>query len=112
MSSPPRYLVRRPRTSVPAPTPIADALRGHTALAQLGARLEDSRRRLQVVSPALPAALLAQVQAGPVDDEGWTLMVGSSAAAAKLRQLLPRLEERLVQAGLTPARIRLKMLQR
>ena len=112
MSSAPRYLVRKGRASVPAPTAISDALRGHAALAQLGSRLEASRQRLQLIEVLLPPPMRTHLQAGPVDEEGWTLLVASSAVAAKLRQLLPRLEERLHQAGIRPARIRVRMLQR
>lgn len=112
MSSPPRYLVRKGRASVPAPTPIADALRGHNALNRLGQGLQDARRRFEAIAPALPAALAAQLQPGQVDDDGWTLMAANSAVAAKLRQLLPRLEERLHKADLHPARIRVRLLQR
>lgn len=102
---------RRTRPSVPSPTPVADALRAHEGLRQLGARLEASRRRLQVITPALPATLAASIQPGPLDEDGWSLLVANAAVAAKLRQLLPRLEALLAQAGL-PGRIRVKLAQR
>lgn len=112
MSSAPRYLQRAGRSSVPAPTPIADALKRQGPLAQLGHRLQASRERLKVIAPALPAGLLGSVQPGPLDEDGWTLLAANSAVAAKLRQLLPRLQARLTQAGLAPAHIRVKLLQR
>ncbi len=107
----PRYLVAKTRASVPSPTPVADALRAHEGLAQLGMRIEASRRRLRIVAPALPGALLASLQPGPLDEEGWTLLAANAAVAAKLRHLLPRLEALLAQAGL-PGRIRVKLLQK
>lgn len=107
-----RYLgPRAQRASVPSPTPVAQALREHEGLAQLGLRLEASRRRLRVIAPALPGALAASVQPGPLDEDGWSLLVANAAVAAKLRHLLPRLEDLLAQAGL-PGRIRIKLLQK
>jgi len=112
MSSAPRYLApRRVRTSVPSPTPVAQALLAHEGLNQLNARLQASRRRLHVIGPALPGNLLASVQPGPLDEEGWSLLVANAAVAAKLRHLLPRLEALLAQAGL-PGRIRIKLAQK
>lgn len=112
MSSAPRYLAPKgQRASVPDPMPVAQALRQHEGLARLGERLEASRRRLRVIAPALPVNLLASVQSGPLDEEGWSLLVANAAVAAKLRHLLPRLEALLAQAGL-PGRIRIKLLQK
>lgn len=105
----PRYLPPRSvRTSVPSPKPVADVMRAHEGLARLGERLEGSRRRLRVIAPALPGTLTASIQAGPLDEDGWSLLVANAAVAAKLRHLLPRLEALLAQAGL-PGRIRIKL---
>jgi hypothetical protein len=112
MSSAPRYLApKRVRASVPSPTPVADALRAHEGLSQLNARLEASRRRLRIIAPALPGSLLSSLQAGPLDEEGWSLLAANAAVAAKLRHLLPRLQALLAQAGL-PGQIRVKLLQK
>jgi hypothetical protein len=112
MSSPPRYLApKRVRPSIPSPTPVAEALRAHEGLSQLNARLEASRRRLRIIAPALPGNLLASLQPGPLDEEGWSLLAANAAVAAKLRHLLPRLEALLAQAGL-PGQIRVKLLQK
>lgn len=112
MSSAPRYLAPRgTRASIPSPTPVAEAMRAHAGLSQLSARLDASRRRLRVIAPALPGTLLSSLQAGPLDEEGWSLLADNAAVAAKLRHLLPRLEALLAQAGL-PGRIRLKLLQK
>jgi len=108
----PRYLApRRVGASVPSPTPVAEALRAHEGLSQLRARLDASRRRLRLIAPALPGPLLASVEAGPLDEDGWSLLAANAAVAAKLRHLLPRLEALLAQAGL-PGRIRVKLLQK
>jgi hypothetical protein len=112
MPQPPRYLAPKgARASVPSPTPVAEALRAHEGLSQLSARLEASRRRLRIIGPALPGNLLVSIQPGPLDEDGWSLLVANAAVAAKLRHLLPRLEALLVQAGL-PGRIRVKLAQK
>ena len=112
MASAPRYL-RPPivRASVPSPTPVAQALLEHAGLAHLNQRLEASRRRLRLISAALPGPLAANVQAGPLDEDGWSLLAANAAVAAKLRHLLPRMEALLAQAGL-PGRIRIRLLQK
>jgi hypothetical protein len=108
----PRYLAPKGlRSSVPDPMPVAQALRTHESLIRLGERLESSRRRLHVIAPALPGNLLASIQPGPLDEDGWSLLVANAAVAAKLRHLLPRLETLLAQAGL-PGRIRVKLTQK
>jgi len=56
----------------------------------------------------LPGSLMLHLQAGPLDEESWTVLVANAAVAAKLRQLLPRMEATLMQAG-CPQRIRLKL---
>jgi hypothetical protein len=50
------------------------------------------------------------VRPGPLDDKGWSLLAASNAAAAKLRQIVPQFEERLLQRGwqATPIRIRVQ----
>lgn len=112
MSSAPRYLApKTTRATVPSPTPVAQALREHAGLALLGERLEASRRRLRVITPALPGNLITSLQPGPLDEEGWSLLAANAAVAAKLRHLLPRLEALLAQAGL-PGHIRVKLLQK
>jgi hypothetical protein len=112
MSPLPRYLAPKGlRPSVPDPMPVAQAMRAHAGLVQLGERLEASRRRLRVITPALPGNLIASLQSGPLDEEGWSLLAANAAVAAKLRHLLPRLEALLAQAGL-PGRIRIKLMQK
>ena len=112
MSTAPRYLGPKGlRASIPSPTPVAEALRAHEGLNQLNARLEASRRRLRVIAPALPGNLLASLQPGPLDEDGWSLLAANAAVAAKLRHLLPRLEALLAQAGL-PGQIRVKLIQK
>ena len=60
---------------------------------------------MELISPELRAA----VQAGPANDKDWCLLVNGSAAAAKLRQLLPALLAKLNSGGWDVASIRVKV---
>jgi hypothetical protein len=79
-------------------------------LASLAARARESSDRLAAVRPLLPGALASQVEAGTLEGEDWCLLVKSNAAAAKLRQMLPALQQHLRQRGLPVTGIRLKVL--
>ncbi|MDE2402214.1 MAG: DUF721 domain-containing protein [Burkholderiales bacterium] len=72
-------------------------------------RLEASKRCLEAVRAVLPGALAASVRAGPIDDEGWTLLASNAAVSAKLRQLQPRLMEALLQNGIKVNAIRVRV---
>ena len=79
----------------PAALPLHAALDQHSSLAGLMQRVQASRDCLAAISPLLPEGLRSEVQAGPLDETGWTLLASHAAAAAKLRQLAPTLEARL-----------------
>jgi hypothetical protein len=98
--------------SVLAAQGIAEVLRASPPLARLGERMRRSNDYLAAVRPALPAALAAHVHAGPVDDEGWSLLCANASVAAKLRQLVPHLEQRLRDSGHAVAAIRVKVQPR
>ena len=89
---------------------IADALAQSEPLALLTRRLQESQTRLQAIAPLLPPALRAQVKAGPIDEAGWTLLVGNNAASAKLRQMLPSIEAHLRDCGWASPPVRVKLL--
>ncbi len=91
---------------------IADALRASAPLARLGERMRLSNACFDAVRPGLPAGLAAHVYAGPVDDGGWSLLCANASVAAKLRQLVPHLEQRLKEAGHVMAAIRIKVQPR
>jgi hypothetical protein len=93
----------------PGALPLARAIEGSAALARLTQRLQQSRTRLEAVLPALPATLRTQVRAGPCDDRQWVLLAASAAAAAKLRQCLPDLHQRLAAAGWPAIEIRVRV---
>ena len=78
-------------------------------LAHLAELTRDSRERLRAVEPLIPAALRSTIKAGPIDGDGWCLLVSNTAAAAKLRQLIPSLEAALRNRGWDIKSIRIKV---
>lgn len=89
--------------------PVSDALSRSAPLAALMQRVRDSNARYEAVRAALPPALAALVRPGPLDEGGWTLLVPSGAAAAKLRQCLPTLQAALRTQGWGELAIRVKV---
>jgi len=94
---------------VPRARPIAESLAGDGGLANLLARVRTSQARLDALADVLPATLRAQLRAGPLDDDGWTLLAGNAAVAAKLRHLLPTIAEALASKGWQATSIRVKV---
>ena len=90
---------------------VGQALDAAAALQPLRARLAASAARLDTIRPLLPAALRRALLAGPIDDEEWCLLVPHSAAAAKIRQLLPALRTALEAAGHPRRDIRIRVHQ-
>ena len=103
---------RRPAAPASAAVPVAEALRGSAPLARLTERLRESAAMLAAIEPSLPAGLAGYVRAGPLDEDGWSLLAANAAVAAKLRQLAPRLETRLRESGHAVAAIRIRVEQR
>jgi hypothetical protein len=97
---------------VPDSLPIAAALEKSAPLNVLRMRLQDSNARLAAIQDLLPATLVPHVKAGPVDDDGWSLLAANASVAAKLRQLLPRLEETLSRRGWQVSAVRIKVQSR
>lgn len=79
-------------------------------LARLAERVRESNDRLKAVESLIPEALRSSVKAGPIDGESWCLLVSGNAAAAKIRQLLPLIQSRLLGKGWKVTSIRLKIL--
>jgi hypothetical protein len=96
--------------AVPDAIPMHKALDRCEPLQRLRERIAGSNARLSAARSALPPALRASVQAGPLDHEGWTLLASTPATAAKIRQLLPRIEDIFQIQGFerTPIRVRVQ----
>ena len=96
--------------AVPLPVSLDRAIAASDSLTSLAARLRESEQRLATIAPLLPDTLAREVRPGPIDDEGWSLLVSNAAVAAKLRQLLPHLNEALRARSFRdlPIRVRLR----
>jgi hypothetical protein len=112
-ASPPTrtFFASRPgqHTVVPRARPIGESLAGDDSLASLLARVRASQALLDALTDVLPGLLRQHLRAGPLDDDGWTILAANSAVAAKLRHLLPTLAETLVAKGWKAPSIRVKV---
>jgi hypothetical protein len=99
----------KPPPVTPNATRIEQALGMSAPLVRLQELMRDSNARFEAVRPVLPAALAAHVKPGPLDGEGWSLLVANASVAAKLRQLQPRLEDALKARGWQVTAIRIKV---
>ena len=96
------------REHVRAPT--AESLAAGQTLGRIAHLLAESRARLATIAPLLPEALRAQVQGGiPEEGKEWSLFVPNSAAATRLRQMLPTLLAALQRAGHEVPKIAVKV---
>jgi hypothetical protein len=93
----------------PSALHLQDALARSAPLALLRQRLRDSKARFDALVGVIPPAMAAHVQPGPLDADGWTLLASNPAVAAKLRQLQPRLETALLDAGWPTGVLRIKI---
>ncbi len=82
-----------------APTPLArslsEALQAAPTVAGVLAGHREAQACYALIEPLLPSGLASQLRPGPLQDGTWTLFAAGNASAAKVRQLLPRLAERL-----------------
>ena len=86
------------------------AIQNSPTLGRLAALVQDSSARLAAIESLIPAGMRASVKAGPIDEGVWCLLVNGSPAAAKLRQLTPLIEARLLAKGWKVTTIRIKIL--
>ncbi|MEN9419445.1 MAG: hypothetical protein RI988_3065 [Pseudomonadota bacterium] len=82
----------------PVATPsrsLADALEATPTVAGVLAGHREAAACYVLIEPLLPSGLASQLRPGPLQEGTWTLFAAGNASAAKARQLLPRLLERL-----------------
>jgi hypothetical protein len=91
------------------PVPLHQAADEAPALARLTQLVRESGQRLKAIESSIPPALRKSIRPGPIEGTSWCLLVDSSAAAAKLRQLLPVLQRQLNSCGFEVTAIRLKL---
>lgn len=95
---------------LPQALSIHQAAENAPSLARLTELVQESNDRLKAIESLLPAALRPAIKAGPIDGESWCLLVSGNAAAAKVRQLIPLIQDRLLNKGWKVTSIRLKLL--
>ncbi len=88
---------------------IEQALARAPILANLTQLAQQSAACLRLVVPLIPAGMRPSIQAGPLEDGTWCLLVTNSAAAAKLRQLAPALAAHLRTHGQAVNELRIKI---
>ena len=98
--------------SSPLGLPLATALGQSDSLTGLMQRVHASKARREAILPLLPPGMADDVRPGPLDDAAWVLLVGNAAAAAKLRQLLPAIDDLLRAQGFDGPVTRIKVLPR
>ncbi|VWX58021.1 putative Zn-ribbon-containing RNA-binding protein [Burkholderiales bacterium 8X] len=91
------------------PVSLQQAADESPTLASLAARVRETNERMQAIQELIPREMHGLVRAGPVDEGTWCLLVQGNSAAAKLRQLLPMLQSRLVARGWESTKLRIKV---
>ena len=100
----------RPLSKPPSGTPVMTAIEQSASLAGLLQVHRQSALYLSSIQTVLPPGLGAQIKAGPIDEDGWCLLVQHNAAGAKLRQLLPAISAHLRSKGHPVNTIRVKVM--
>ena len=91
------------------PVTVQQAAEDSPTLARLAELARESGERLRAVESLIPATLRHAVRPGPIEGSAWCLLVDGSAAAAKLRQVLPALQAQLCGRGWEVTAIRIKV---
>jgi hypothetical protein len=104
-----RLGARRPRSLGQT---VAQTLAGDGTLAGLLAQHRRSVGCHERLVTLLPEGLRALTRPGPIDGDTWTMLVESTAASAKLRQMLPTLEDALRRHDVRLLHVRLKVSPR
>jgi hypothetical protein len=91
------------------PVSLQQAAEESPTLARLAQLARESGERLKALESSIPAPLRSSIRPGPIEGTTWCLLVDSAAAAAKLRQLLPLLQQKLCSHGWEVTAIRLKL---
>jgi hypothetical protein len=91
------------------PVSLQQAAEASPTLAALAQRARESGERLKAIESLIPSTLRAAVRPGPIEGTEWCLLVDNSAAAAKLRQVVPALVAGLRRRGCEVNSIRLKV---
>ncbi|MCB2019120.1 MAG: DUF721 domain-containing protein [Hydrogenophaga sp.] len=88
---------------------LEQAVCAEPSLSALQTRIRESIECLDAIQSLIPIPLRNHLQAGPLNDGEWCLLVRSPAAATKMRQLLPAISQRLTEAGYQINSVRLRV---
>ncbi|MFM7533224.1 MAG: hypothetical protein ACKO5J_12235, partial [Rubrivivax sp.] len=72
----------------------------------------DAQACYALIEPLLPSGLASQLRAGPLQEGTWTIFAAGNASAAKARQLLPRLADRLREVRSDVQAVKVKIVPR
>lgn len=89
---------------------ITDAMQDAPELRALTRRIALGQSRLAAIAAVLPGTLSAQLASGGCEDNAWCILASNNGVAAKLRQLLPRLEQRLLTQENRTVNIRIRVI--
>jgi hypothetical protein len=87
---------------------VLQAIAESNTLSGLLARMDQSKHCLQLVLTRLPLGLHTSLEAGPLSEGIWCLLVRNASAVAKLKQLEPLMLSVLQAAQLPVTSIRIK----
>lgn len=91
---------------------LSEALQLAPTIASVLASHKEAAACYALIEPLLPAGLASQLRPGPLQDGTWTLFAAGNASAAKVRQLLPRLAQRLQAARGDVREVKVKIVPR
>lgn len=97
---------------MPATRSLAEALNSQEALGALLDRWRIAQQCMQAARTVIGPDLAALLRPGPVDEGTWVMLADSGPAAAKARQLLPRIQGQLTQQGLPIREVRVRVSPR
>lgn len=97
--------------AVPLGKSVEQALTENEAMQNLARRLAQSRACMDAVKADIPTPLHPYVEAGPVDEKGWTLIAANAAVASKLRQCKMAIESTLQRSCLGVCAVRIHIRQ-
>lgn len=88
---------------------IEQAAQASPTLSSIVGQAREANARMKAIEVLLPPGLIHSVMAGPIEGDTWCLLIKNTAAASKIRHLLPSLEAHLRTKGWNVSRIRLKV---
>ena len=87
---------------------VLQAIAESNTLANLLARMDQSKLCLEAILKRIPLGLHTSVAAGPLTDGVWCLLISNASAVAKLKQLTPIMLAAIHAKGLDVQDIRFK----